>query len=155
MLVTLAEIVIEVKPEQPANAFLAIHLTLSGIVIEVKPVQSMNAAMPMNVTLSGIVIEVKPLQPQNAPSLMLVTLSGIVTEVKPLQFWNASSPMWVTGFPLYVEGITIFPLRVCSVPAVTSYVPSNSRLYSNPFCPHPGRVNRLKSMTDTKANTIK
>ena len=38
---------------------------------------------------------------------MMITLFGITMEVRDLQYWNALSPMLVTGFPKWVEGISI------------------------------------------------
>ena len=127
MLVTPLGIVIEVKPVQSLNTFLAIPTTSLGIsnepvgLVPLYPkshffpsarnayIRSpsfallykyvpLNASLPMLVTLLGIVIEVKLVQPENAPSPMLVTPSGIVIEVKPVQPENACSLITTNSF---------------------------------------------------------
>ena len=77
------DIVTEVKPVQPPNAWVPILVTVDGIVTEVKLVQPSNAAAPILVTPTGIFTEVKLVQPWNALSSILE--DDIVAEVKPVQ----------------------------------------------------------------------
>jgi hypothetical protein len=55
---------------------------------------------------------------------MLVTLSGIVTLVKLPQLLKAKGPMAVTGFPLYLDGITNSPLALVSQSVMVTLLPS-------------------------------
>ena len=71
---------IELKFEPPTVP--SIYVTLAGIVMEVRPLQPQKAPPPMLVTLFGIVMEVRLEQPENAYFPMLVTLFGMVMEVR-------------------------------------------------------------------------
>ena len=66
-------------------------VTLAGIVIEVKPVQPSNAFSPMLVTLAEIVIEVKLAQPENARSLMRSPLVIVTVLSWLLLMWFAAN----------------------------------------------------------------
>ena len=60
MLVTLLGMVMEVRPEQPENAYIPMLVTLLGMVMEVRPEQYSNARPPMLVTLLGIIVFLHP-----------------------------------------------------------------------------------------------
>ena len=64
----------------------------------VKPLQPLNAYIPIHVTLSGITRFVNPLQPLNAYDPISFTLSGIMTSLSLTQFRNALLPMLTTPF---------------------------------------------------------
>lgn len=69
--------------------------------------QSLNAKSPTLITLSGIVMLKRLSQPPNARQPIEITLSGMVIPIRLLQYLNALSPILLTGFSLYVAGITI------------------------------------------------
>ena len=48
---------------QPSNALLPIDVTVAGMVMTVRPVQPLNASLPIDVTLAGMVMLVRPVQP--------------------------------------------------------------------------------------------
>ena len=102
MLVTLSEIVMDVKALQSRKAELPIlsplvnttvcklfcgikPIALVGIVAATIFVHLEKARSPMLVTPFPMVTDVNPVQSRKASSPMLVTLSGMVTDVKLLQ----------------------------------------------------------------------
>ena len=64
MLVTLLEIVTEVRLLQPQKTSLPMLFTLLGMVKESRLLQNMNASPPILVTLLGMAKEVRLLHPQ-------------------------------------------------------------------------------------------
>ena len=68
IIVTLFEIVTEVKEEQPENALFPTVMTLSGMVMEVKEEQESNVAPSIIFTLDGMVTEVNDVAWKKAPS---------------------------------------------------------------------------------------
>ena len=99
MLVTLLEIVTEVKPEQPEKAPVSMLVTLLGMVTEVKPEQPLKAEEPMLVTLLGIIVDLQPairvldevliIALQLSRESYVVFSSSTIIEVKPEQSLKA------------------------------------------------------------------
>ena len=114
MLVTLAGMVMLVKPLRPENALWPMLITPLGMVtlpFRLAAEGTHTMAVAENNTLSltekfvlaeSTVMLVKPVQPENALVPMLVTLAGMVMLVKPLQLENALSPMLVTLFGMVI-----------------------------------------------------
>lgn len=72
----------DVRLEQPENAYPPILVMLSGMMIEDRLEQSLKTASSILVTLLGITIEMRLEQPENAYPPILVTLSGMLMSVR-------------------------------------------------------------------------
>ena len=103
---------IDLRLEQPQNAYPRILVTPLGMLTFVRLEHPLNRPPPISVTLSGMLTSVSLSQPRNASVPIAVTVFGMLTVVM-LLFRNAWSAIFVTVYSTPLS--TIVPGMVISV----------------------------------------